>query len=50
MWIRYFITFLDILMCLFILFFAREAKNKPTLAGFAMMFLAYAGSVFLIWN
>ena len=50
MWFRYFITFLDILMCLCILFFARTKHDKASIVGFGAMFLAYAGSVFLMWN
>ena len=50
MWFRYFITFLDILMCLCVLFFARAGKSKASAVGFGTMFLAYAGSVFLMWN
>lgn len=50
MWFRYFITFLDILMCLFILFFARAKNDKASIVGFGAMFLAYAGSAFLMWN
>ena len=50
MWFRYFITFLDILMCLCILLFARTKHDKSSIIGFGAMFLAYAGSVFLMWN
>ena len=50
MWFRYFITFLDILMCLCILFFARTKHDKASIVGFGAMFLAYAGSAFLMWN
>ena len=50
MWFRYFMTFLDILMCLCILFFARASRSKASIIGFSTMFLAYAGSVFLMWN
>lgn len=50
MWFRYFITFLDILMCLCILFFARDKRDKASVIGFGAMFLAYAGSAFLMWN
>ena len=50
MWFRYFITFLDILMCLCILLFARNKGDKASVIGFGAMLLAYAGSVFLMWN
>ena len=50
MWFKYFITFLDILMCICILFFARTKHDKASIIGFGAMFLAYAGSVFLMWN
>lgn len=50
MWFRYLITLLDILMCLFILFFARAKNDKASIVGFGAMFLTYAGSAFLIWN
>lgn len=51
MWFRYFITFLDIAICLLcILFFAKGKRDKASLIGFGTMFLAYAGSVFLMWN
>ena len=50
MWFRYFIAFLDILMCLCILFFARDKRDKASVIGFGAMLLAYAGSVFLMWN
>ena len=49
MWFRYFITFLDVLMCLCILFFT-SPKDKTSTIGLIIMFLAYAGSVFLLWN
>lgn len=49
MWFRYFITLLDILMCLCIFLFARR-NDKASIVGFGAMFLAYAGSVFLMWN
>lgn len=47
---RYFITFLDIVMCLCILFFAKDKRDKASIIGFGAMILAYAGSAFLIWN
>ena len=47
---RYLITFLDIVMCLCILFFAKDKRDKASVIGFGAMFLAYAGSAFLIWN
>ena len=50
MWFRYFITFLDILMCLCILLFARNKRDKASVIGFGAMFFAYAGSVFMMWN
>ena len=50
MWFRYFITFLDIVMCLCILFFAKDKRDKASVIGFGTMVLAYAGSVFLMWN
>ena len=50
MWFKYLITFLDILMCLCILLFARKKHDKASVIGFGAMFLAYAGSVFLMWN
>lgn len=50
MWFRYFITFLDIVMCLCILFFAKDKRDKESVIGFGIMILAYAGSAFLIWN
>ena len=50
MWFRYFMTFLDILMCLCILLFAKSKRDKASIVGFGAMFLAYAGSVFLMWN
>ena len=50
MWFRYFITFLDILMCLCILFFAFVKRDKFSIIGFGTMILAYAGSAFLMWN
>lgn len=50
MWFRYFITFLDIIMCLCIVFFFRATKSKASLVGFGTMFLAYAGSILLMWN
>ena len=50
MWFRYFITFLDILMCLCIFFFARTKHDKASVIGFGAMLLAYAGSAFLMWN
>ena len=50
MWFRYFITFLDILMCLCVLLFARTKHDKASVIGFGAMLLAYAGSVFLMWN
>lgn len=50
MWFRYFITFLDILMCLCILFFMKDKRDKVSIIGFGTMILAYLGSVFLIWN
>lgn len=50
MWFKYFITFLDIVMCLCILFFARDKRDKASVIGFGTMILAYAGSAFLMWN
>lgn len=50
MWFRYFITFLDITMCLCILFFAKDKRDKASIIGFGAMILAYAGSAFLMWN
>ena len=50
MWFRYFITFLDIVMCLCILFFAKGKRDKASVIGFGAMLLAYVGSVFLMWN
>lgn len=50
MWFRYFITFLDIVMCLCILFFARDKRDKASVIGFGTMMLTYAGSAFLMWN
>lgn len=50
MWFRYFITLLDILMCLCIFFFARTRRDKSSIIGFGAMLLAYTGSVFLMWN
>lgn len=50
MWFKYFITFLDILMCLCILFFAKANTNKSSTIGFALMFLSYLGSLILIWR
>ena len=50
MWFRYFITFLDVLMCLCILFFAKDKRDKFSIIGFGTMILAYAGSAFLMWN
>lgn len=50
MLVRYFVTFLDIAMCLCILFFAKNKKDKASIIGFGTMILAYAGSAFLMWN
>lgn len=50
MWFRCFMTFLDIVMCLCILFFARDKRDKASIIGFGAMILAYAGSAFLMWN
>ena len=47
---RYFMTFLDVLMCLCIFLFARSKNDKASLIGFSTMFIAYACSAFLIWN
>lgn len=50
MWFKYLITFLDIVMCLCILFFARDKRDKASVIGFGTMILAYAASAFLIWR
>lgn len=53
MWFRYFITFLDIVMCLILISFTESLtweKNKASIIGFGTMILAYAGSAFLMWN
>lgn len=50
MWFRYFITLLDILMCLCIIFFSKARHDNASIVGFGVMFLAYAGSIFLMWN
>ena len=50
MWVRYFVTFLDIVMCLCILFFAKDKRDTFSIIGFGAMILAYAGSAFLMWN
>ena len=46
---RYFITFLDIVMCLIILFFTRACKSKSNAIGVLVMFLSYALSAVLMW-
>lgn len=33
-----------------ILFFAKSKRDKASIVGFGAMLLAYAGSVFLMWN
>lgn len=48
--LRYFMTFLDVFMCLCILVFAKDKRDKASIIGFGAMFLAYAGSIFLMWN
>ena len=50
MCIRYIITILDILMCLLILAFVKDNRDKASIIGFGTMILAYAGSAFLMWN
>ena len=50
MWFRYFITFLDILMCLCILLFAKGNRDKASIIGFGTMIFSYLGSMFLMWN
>lgn len=49
--IKYFIVFLDILICLCILFFARGMKwekDKAAIIGFLVMIFSYLASVYLI--
>lgn len=50
MWFRYFMTFLDVVMCLCILYLVAHKRDKASIIGFCVMFLAYAGSAFLMWN
>ena len=50
MWFRYFITFLDILMCICLLLFVKGKRDKAIIIGFGIMILAYSGSAFLMWN
>lgn len=50
MWFRYFITFLDALMCSFILLFAKDKRDKASIIGFGTMLFSYIGSMFLMWN
>ena len=50
MWFRYFMTFLDILMCLCILSFTKGKKDKASIIGFGTMIFSYIGNIFVIWN
>jgi len=52
MWFRYLITILNIVMCLFIVFFMRGLKwgnDKASIIGFSAMLFSYIGSIGLIW-
>lgn len=53
MWIRYFLTFLDILFCIIFVAMLKDfewEKDKGAIIIFVIMTLSYAGSVFLMWN
>lgn len=53
MWFRYFVTFIDFLMCLCVLFFMRNLdfkKDKASIVGFSFMLFSYIASVGLMWR
>ena len=50
--IKYFVTFINFLLCLIILFFLKGVdpkENKATYIGFSAMIAAYVGSTALMW-
>lgn len=50
MWLRYLVTFLDILFCLILLSCLNGNQNKQARTGFIAMVSAYALSIWLMWN
>ena len=53
MWFRYFVTFIDFLLCLCIFFFMRSLdfkKDKFSVAGFSLMLFGYIASMILMWR
>lgn len=53
MWFRYFVMFIDFVMCLCICFFMRNIdfkKDKFSVAGFSLMLFGYIASMFLMWR
>ena len=53
MWLRYFTTFADFIMCLFILFFCRALtweKNKASMIGFVGMIILYGLNIIMMWS
>lgn len=50
MWFRYFITFLDIMICLLAFLATRNAKNKSVVIGYAVILFSYVSSICLMWK
>lgn len=48
-WLRWFVTFLDVIMCCCLYLSFRNTKNESAVMGLGIMLFSYIASICLIW-